>query len=54
MQGAWLSPLRGSVPIAWGVPPLIAETAPGLLSFYANTATANDTFFSATAGGGYA
>jgi hypothetical protein len=37
MQNAWLSPLRGSIPIAWGVPPIIADTAPGLLQFYAST-----------------
>ena len=43
---------RGSVPIAWGVNPLIAEVAPGLLEFYGATASANDTFFAATAGAG--
>lgn len=54
MQGVWLSPARGSVPMGWGIDPLIIETSPGLLGFYANTATANDTFFAATAGAGYA
>lgn len=52
--GAWTDPRRGSVPIAWGINPLLATFAPGLLEFYANTATANDSWFAATAGAGYA
>ena len=40
--------------MAWGVNPLLLDIAPGLLDYYARTATANDTFFSATAGAGYA
>jgi hypothetical protein len=54
MGGAWVDAARGSIPIAWGVNPLIAEVAPGLLEFYGSTASANDTFFAATAGAGYA
>ena len=53
-QDAWRDPRRGSVPIAWGVDPLTAELAPDLWNFYVQTATANDTFFAATAGAGYA
>jgi hypothetical protein len=53
-QGAWLDPRRGTVPIAWGVDPLTATLAPDLWGLYASTATANDTFFAATAGAGYA
>ena len=53
-QNAWLDPRRGSVPVAWGVDPLTWALAPGLWGFYASTATANDTFFAATAGAGYA
>lgn len=53
-QNAWLDPRRGSVPIAWGVDPLTWALAPGLWSFYAATATSNDTWFAATAGAGYA
>jgi hypothetical protein len=34
--------------------PLLLDIAPGLLEFYASTASPNDTFFSATAGAGYA
>jgi len=53
-QDAWIDPRRGSVPVAWGVNPLVFDLAPGLMQFYAGTATANDTFFAATAGAGYA
>jgi hypothetical protein len=51
--GMWLDPRRGSIPIAWGIDPLVATYAPGLVEFFTTTATANDTFFAATAGAGY-
>jgi hypothetical protein len=53
-QEQWLDPRRGSVPIAWGIDPLILDVSPGLLDFYARTSTPNDTFFAGTAGAGYA
>ena len=53
-QNAWLDPRRGSVPVAWGMNPLVASIAPGLWAFYAATASNNDSFFAATAGAGYA
>ena len=52
--GVWLDPRRGSVPIAWGVNPLLLREVPALIAFYASSASANDTWFSATAGAGYA
>lgn len=52
--GLWIDPARGSVPMSWGINPLLADFAPGLLEFYALSASSNDTFFAATAGGGYA
>lgn len=52
--GLWIDPARGSIPMSWGVNPLLQTFAPGLIEFYALTATANDSFFSATAGAGYA
>lgn len=52
--GLWLDPARGSIPMSWGMNPLLLDIAPGLLEFYANTASSNDTFFSATEGAGYA
>lgn len=52
-QDAWRDPRRGSVPVAWGINPLVFDIAPGLMQYYAQTALANDTFFAATAGAGY-
>lgn len=54
MQGAWLDARRGSVPIAWGINPLIVSIVPALLEYYTTTARPNDTWFAATAGAGYA
>jgi hypothetical protein len=36
---------RGAAPVAWGVNLMLAKTLPHLMEYYANTATANDTFF---------
>eukprot|EP00746_Dinoflagellata_sp_MGD_P007861 gnl/MRDRNA2_/MRDRNA2_115646_c0_seq1.p1 gnl/MRDRNA2_/MRDRNA2_115646_c0~~gnl/MRDRNA2_/MRDRNA2_115646_c0_seq1.p1 ORF type:complete len:561 (-),score=69.25 gnl/MRDRNA2_/MRDRNA2_115646_c0_seq1:274-1956(-) len=52
-QGNWLSSSRGTVPLAWGVDPLIAETFPGLWQYYVETASPADQFFAATGGLGY-
>jgi hypothetical protein len=52
--GSWLNPLRGSVPIAWGINLLLAREFPALMEYYAHTARANDTFFGGTSGAGYA
>lgn len=51
--GNWLNPLRGSIPVAWGVSPIIAEEFPGLWDYYVNTANSTDSFFGATGGVGY-
>ena len=51
--GSWLNPKRGSVPIAWGVNLVLAREFPGLMEYFAATATANDTFFGGTSGAGY-
>ena len=53
MAGGWLSDRRGTVPIAWGINPYIAELFPALFEFYATTATANDGFFAGCSGAGY-
>lgn len=50
---SWASPLRGSVPVAWSVDPLLAERFPALMDYYASTATANDSFIGGVAGAGY-
>ena len=52
--GSWLNPRRGSAPVAWGVNLVLAREFPALMEFFASTATANDTFFGATSGAGYA
>ena len=51
--GTWLQPQRGTIPINWGMDPLLYEKFPGLVSHYYNTATPNDYFFSAPSGWGY-
>ena len=51
--GAWLSKDRGSVPVAWAVDPLLGRLFPALWNFYAETATANDTFVAGVDGAGY-
>ena len=44
MDSAWMSPARGSVPIAWAVDPLLGQLFPELLNLYVQTATQNDSF----------
>jgi hypothetical protein len=53
MGGAWLSPQRGSVPIAWGIDPLLADLFPALIEYYARTAGPGDSFFAGCSGAGY-
>lgn len=36
--GTWLSPARGSAPVAWGVNLMLADTFPHLMEYYSNTA----------------
>jgi hypothetical protein len=54
INGMWHQPERGSVPLSWGVDPLVGHMFPAIWEFYATTATKNDTFFAETAGAGYA
>ncbi len=51
--GGWLQPQRGTIPINWGMDPLLYVKFPGLVSHYYRTATPNDYFFSAPSGWGY-
>lgn len=53
MSGAWVSAKRGSVPIAWGINPYLAERFPALVEFYGATAKPGDSFFAARSGAGY-
>lgn len=51
--GAWLQSERGKIPINWGIDPLLVRDTPGLMAYYARTATTNDFFFAAPSGWGY-
>ena len=51
--GAWLSPDRGSAPVSWAVDPLLADFFPELWNYYAESASANDTFVAGVDGAGY-
>jgi len=51
--GEWVNPQRGSVPIGWGINPLIGEEYPALVEHFVKTATPNDTFFAGCSGAGY-
>jgi hypothetical protein len=52
--GAWLSPQRGTVPIAWGWNLHLFNECPFVAAYYYDTATANDGFISVTTPLGYA
>jgi hypothetical protein len=53
MQGEWLSPNRGAIPMSWGVPTWLSYDFPALQRFYFQTARPNDTFFAGVSGNGY-
>lgn len=52
-HGAWLQPERGSIPLNWGVDPILLDRYSGMMNYFYSTATPNDYFFSAAAGWGY-
>ena len=52
-MGGWTQPQRGTVPINWGMDPLLCGTHPGLMDYYYDTMTTNDYFFAAPSGWGY-
>ena len=51
--GQWLDGNRGSIPVNWGMNPLIASEFPALYEYYIDSAKPNDYFFSACSGAGY-
>ncbi|MGI0149632.1 MAG: GxGYxYP domain-containing protein, partial [Thermoplasmata archaeon] len=53
MRQLWSEPVRGTVPIAWSMNPLLVELAPPLLDSYYDTATSVDRFIAAPSGAGY-
>jgi hypothetical protein len=44
--GAWLEPIRGSIPISWGINPWLTSNFPGLMKYYYDSMTENDSFYS--------
>ncbi len=53
-SGAWLSPARGSVPMAWGWNLHLLDQFPFVAAYYFDTATPNDGFIAVTSPLGYA
>jgi hypothetical protein len=52
-QNQWGDPLRGTIPISYGISLAARDLAPGLMQYFFETATANDYFFSSISGLGY-
>jgi hypothetical protein len=53
ISSSWARSSRGSLPIAWGIDPALAEIFPALFDYYVSTASSNDSFVAGPAGGGY-
>jgi hypothetical protein len=53
MRELWAEPVRGTLPFAWSLNPLLVELAPPLLDAYYDTATPLDRFIAAPSGAGY-
>src|SRR5437870_1767314 len=53
MQELWSEPVRGTMPFAWSLNPLLSELAPPLLDSLYDTATPRDQFIAAPSGAGY-
>jgi len=51
--GYWQDPVRGTMPLTWGLNPCYAEFAPALIEYFANTATPDDSFWAGPSGAGY-
>jgi hypothetical protein len=50
---SWWEKERGSVPMNWGISPLMGRYFPAMLGYYYDTATPNDYFFAGCSGAGY-
>jgi hypothetical protein len=53
MLEVWQDDVRGTVPIAWSISPLLAQLAPPILDYYYSDATALDSFVAGPSGAGY-
>ena len=50
---SWFDPDRGTIPMNWGINPLMGELFPAMLEYYYDEATDNDYFFTGCSGAGY-
>ena len=53
MRDRWAEPVRGTMPLAWSLNPLLVDLAPPLLDLYYETASPLDQFIAAPSGAGY-
>jgi len=53
MLEVWQDNVRGTVPIAWSMGPMIAQLAPPLLDYFYSEATTLDSFVAGPSGAGY-
>ncbi len=53
MKRFWEDPERGRVPVAWTISPFLADLAPLVAKYYAETASSRDAFVSGPSGAGY-
>lgn len=53
MGGYWNQDGRGQIPMGWEMQPLLADIAPGIVEYYYQNATENDTFVLSASGNGY-
>lgn len=49
----WDDPVRGELPLAWGINPNLMETYPDLISYFYETATPRDNFVADASAAGY-
>jgi hypothetical protein len=53
MLEVWQDSVRGTVPIAWSISPLLAQLAPPILDYFYSEATTLDSFVAGPSGAGY-
>lgn len=52
-SGNWLDPQRGSFKLSWGILPFLVKLMPGVVRYYHETKSHNDTFWGPSSGAGY-
>lgn len=53
LQRYWKDPMRGKIPLAWGINPNLADSVPDVIDYYYRTKTENDYFTSDASAAGY-